>query len=85
MKILNGKSYASIPMKRNQRETHNWTPECPDAVVYVTVTEAHTGSLMMSVYSYIQKHIGENGYQRTYAIMKSKYSDEYSWLLSSPW
>ena len=75
----------------------NWTPECPDTVVYATVTEAHSGSID-DVSSYLQKlmsdlHIGYPSYvlvggdQQTYAIMrnlKSKYSDEYSWLYPVP-
>ena len=32
----------------------NWTPECPDTVVYATVTEAHSGSID-DVSSYLQK------------------------------
>ena len=75
----------------------HWTPPCKDNIVYATVDEALSGS-MVDTEAYLIKlkrdlHIGEEGYptqvtlagdQQTYALMKDiqrKHPDHYSWMV----
>ena len=77
----------------------NWTPEVADKVVYITVDEAHSGSVqdVGKILSKLKEDlcIGKDGYpshvilgdQQTYVHMKNlknKYSDHYEWMYPVP-
>ncbi len=78
----------------------HWTPKSPDKIVYTTVDEAHSSS-MVDVGRFLKKLkddlcIGTEGYpsyvvvgedQQTYAIMinlKIRYQGRYDWLYPVP-